>query len=264
MNPHVPEKDSLRLKHYFQVGIGLGLFVALVSGAFWLRSGPSKTAPEEVTEALEGAEELGGEAPLEEALAADQETPGPNPEPKGPMDVDINKASEFFGQSLKPMAACLSLYQVPQGERIEPTFDNLAAALKADLGEPILNSEDWISWSLRVDSEERRIRIETDYSDTEQAMRHLMYFKIDAQGQPAMIPLSPENTKNPSEAFVSSLQKDGEVYQEEKGRRAYFENGQELVLTEKNGRIDDLEFSNGAKTFRCGGLLSASPRCKCY
>lgn len=263
MNPQVPEKDSLKLKHYFQVGIGLGLFVAIVSGIFWLRTDHSKASPEDNEEIVESIEDTGADTRLEENLTAKMES-SPAPEKKKTDAVDLNKASEFFGQSMKPLATCLSLNSMNTPERLDPSVESLISAVKSDLGDPILRSEDWVTWSLRAGSEERRIRIETDYSDSDQTTRHLLYFKLDAQGQPNLIPLPSEQTKNPSEAFIASLQKDGEVYEEEKGQRAYFDNGQELVITEKNGKIDDLEFSNGAKTFRCAGILTASPSCKCY
>lgn len=264
MNPQVPEKEQLKLKHFFQTGIGLGLFVAIVGLIFWLKTNPSKTSSvketDEVAERMEGVE---GEGRPEDTLAENTE-PTPLPEKSGTEKVDLAKASEFFGQNMKPLASCLTLDSSPSTDPLEPTFDNLLAAVSTDFGNPILRSDDWVSWNLRVGSEERRIRIETDYSDSDETTRHLMYFKLDPQGQPTMIPLPEDQTKNPSEAFIASLQKDGEVYEEEKGRRAYFDNGQELVLTEKNSHIDSFELSNGSKTFRCAGILSSAPRCKCY
>lgn len=264
MNRQVPEQETLKLKHYFQIGIGIGVFVALVSGFMWFRGGRStqKINAEEITET---PEDTGPDARLDEDLEAKVGLEAsPTPERKKSEPVDLHKASEFFGQSLKQMAACVGLNNSPSGERSEPSFENLLAAVKSDLGEPILKSEDWVTWSMRVGNEERRIRIETDYSDSDQTSRHLLYFKVDKDGQPSLIPMSSDQTKDPSESFIASLQKDGDVYEEEKGQRAYFENGQEIVLTEKNGKIDDLEFSNGSKTFRCAGLLSSLPSCKCY
>jgi len=263
MNPQVPEQDSLKLKQYFQVGIGVGIFVALVSGFVWFRGtrAPHKTDGTEVTEP---AEDSGPDARLDEDLEARAGLDAaPTPERKKSEPVDINRASEFFGQSMKQMAACIGLNS-NSGERMDPSFDSLLALVKSDLGDPILRSEDWVTWNMKAGAEERRIRIETDYSDSDQASRHLLYFKVDKEGQPTLIPLPAEQTKDPSESFIASLQKDGEVYEEEKGERAYFENGQEMVLTEKNGKIDDLEFSNGSKTFRCAGILTTAPSCKCY
>lgn len=264
MNQQVPEKDSLKLKHYFQVGIGVGLFVALVSGFVWFKGShaPKKADTEEVAEV---PEDTGPDARLDEDLNAQEgaEAPPVTDKKKGEA-VDMNKASEFFGQSLKQMAACVGSSANLSGERTDPSFDNLLSMVKSDLGDPILRSEDWVTWNMKVGSEERRIRIETDYSDSDQASRHLLYFKVDKDGQPTLIQLPGEQTKDPSESFIASLQKDGEVYEEEKGERAYFENGQEMVLTERNGKIDDLEFSNGSKTFRCAGILTSAPSCKCY
>lgn len=263
MNPQVPEKDSLRLKQYFQVGIGLGLFVAIVAGIFWFKSGGSKVPLADAVEVSEPADESGADTRLEEDLAARMEA-SPTPERRKHEAVDINKASEFFGQSMKQMSTCLGINAAGDSDKVDPSFESLTALVKADLGDPIMRSEDWVTWNMRAGSEERRIRIETDYSDSEKSSRHLLYFKLDAQGQPTLIPLPSEQTKDPSDSFIASLQKDGEVYEEEKGQRAYFDNGQEMVLTEKNGKIDDLEFSNGAKTFRCAGILTTSPSCKCY
>lgn len=265
MNQQVPDHESLKLKHYFQVGIGVGVFVALISGFVWFRSQKSVTS-DATTEVTDTVEDVGPDARLDEDLEAKvgQEA-APTPEKRKSEPVDIAKASEFFGQSIKQMGACVGLGSAnSSGERMDPNFDSLLALVKSDLGDPILRSEDWVTWNMRAGSEERRIRIETDYSDSDQASRHLLYFKVDKEGQPTLIPLPNEQTKDPSESFIASLQKDGEVYEEEKGERAYFENGQEMVLTERNGKIDDLEFSNGSKTFRCAGILTSAPSCKCY
>lgn len=264
MNPQVPEKDSLKLKHYFQIGIIGGLFIAMVGAYAWFQQEPE--GPKVVVEeSLENSEESGMDLRLEEELEAKlaQNSP-PEAETKKGEAVDLAKASENFGKMMKPLALCLSLTNLRSEERLDPSLEALLAAIKEDLGEPILRSEDWVTWSLKVGSEERRIRIETDYSDSDQSSRRLLYFKVDAQGQPTLIPISNEQSKDPTETFIASLQKDGEVYEEEKGERAYFENGQEMVLSEKNGKIDDLEVSNGSKTFRCAGILTSSPACKCY
>jgi len=265
MNQQVPDRETLKLKHYFQVGIGIGIFIALVSGVVWFRSNKS-AQPETSVELSDSDEDAGPDARLDEDLEAKVASGAETaPERKKAEPVDINKASEFFGQSMKQLATCVGLNPAGTGgERLDPSLESLLALVKNDLGDPILRSEDWVTWNLRVGSEERRIRIETDYSDSDQAARNLLYFKVDKDGQPSMIPLPREQTRDPSESFIASLQKDGEVYEEEKGERAYFENGQEMVLTEKNGKIDDLEFSNGSKTFRCAGILTTAPSCKCY
>ena len=267
MNQQVPDQESLRLKHYFQVGIGVGIFVALVSGFVWFRSNKSAPPPETTaTEVGDMPEDTGPDARFDDDLQAKVGLEAaPTQDKKKAEPVDLAKASEFFGQSMKQMAACVGLNPSnASGERLDPSFDSLLSTVKSDLGDPILRSEDWVTWNMRAGGEERRIRIETDYSDSDQASRHLLYFKVDKEGQPTLIPLPSEQTKDPSDSFIASLQKDGEVYEEEKGERAYFENGQEMVLTEKNGKIDDLEFSNGSKTFRCAGILTTAPSCKCY
>ncbi|HEY8269243.1 MAG TPA: hypothetical protein VIG33_00020 [Pseudobdellovibrionaceae bacterium] len=270
MNPQIPEDDSLKVKHYFQMGIAVGLVVAAVSGFIWFRSDSStpKANAAEVA-ASDTPEDSGSDLHLDEELdvkvGAD---PTATPENKKAEAVDLNKVSEFFARSMKQLATCMALNNAGTADRLDPSSESLMAAVKADLGDPVLRSQDWITWNLRVNSpagsEERRIRIETDYSENDQAARHLLYFKLDAQGQPTLIPLPSEQSKDPSESFIASLQKDGEVYQEEKGERVYFDGGQEMMLTEKNGKIDDLEVSNGVKTFRCAGIISSSPSCKCY
>ncbi len=267
MNQQVPDQESLRLKHYFQVGIGVGIFVALVSGFVWFRSNRSAPPPEEATaEVSDMSEDSGPDARFDDDLEAKVGLEAATVQDRKKTEpVDLAIASEAFGQSMKQMAACVGLNSSNiSGERQDPSFDSLLATVKSDLGDPILRSEDWVTWNMRVGGEERRIRIETDYSDSDQASRHLLYFKVDKEGQPTLIPLPSEQTKDPSESFIASLQRDGEVYEEEKGERVYFENGQEMVLTEKNGKIDDFEFSNGSKTFRCAGILATASSCKCY
>lgn len=255
----------MKLKSFFQIGIVLGLVVALVSGVLWLRSERSQAQvrAEQSQQEENLDEDTGPDARLDEDLTARQ-NPSPTPEKSRSEPVDPAKASEFFGQTLRQLSACLGVRSLSGADRVEPTVENLVNSVKGDFGEPILRSQDWVTWNIKVGGEERRIRVETDYSDSEETSTHLLYFKLDSQGQPTLIPLPSEQTRNPSEAFIASIQKDGEVYQEEKGERAYFENGQEMVLTERNGKVDDLEFSNGTKTFRCAGILTTNPGCKCY
>lgn len=258
----------MKLKNYFQIGIGLGLVTALVGSIVWIKNGYS-SPPVAVVEEPQEPLDAGPDSRLEEDIAATNEAKSPGPASasggaaKKPEPVDLAKASEAFAQGLKQLGGCLKV-NIENVDRIDPTFANLLAAVKQNFGDPIMQSQDWIVWNLKAAGEDRRIRIETDYSDSQSNNRNLRYFKIDAQGTPSLIPLPAEQTRNPSDAFIASLQKDGEVYQEEKGLRGYFENGQELTATEHDGKVDDLEITNGPKTFRCAGILSAASSCKCF
>jgi hypothetical protein len=257
----------LKLKNYFQIGIGAGLLIALVGIILWVKGGYSHPQAEAPTADVGEVDDTNADDRLEEDLAAKaQNDDRPSADAKKKSEpVDMNKASEFFAQAMRQLTTCAGVSTGSPADHVEPTFENIAGAIKSDVGEPILRSEDWTVWNLRASGgEERRIRIETDYSDSDQTSRHLLYFKLDPQGNPTLIPLPADSTKNPSDAFVASLQKDGDVYEEEKGERAYFDGGQEMVVTQRNGHIDDLEFANGSKTFRCAGVLTGAPSCKCY
>lgn len=257
----------MKLKNYFQIGIGVGLLIALIGIVVWVKGDYSHPQIENQGAEIGEPDDANPDDRLEEDLAAKAhlEASANGDIKKKPEAVDLNKASEFFAQAMRQLTTCVGVSTGNPEDRMEPTFENITAAVKSDIGDPILRSEDWVVWNMRTSSgEERRIRIETDYSDSDQTSRHLLYFKVDGQGSPTLIPLPAESTKDPSEAFVASLQKDGEVYEEEKGERAYFDGGQEMVVTQKSGHIDDLEFANGSKTFRCAGMLTATPSCKCY
>jgi hypothetical protein len=259
------EGIALKLKNYFQIGIGAGLAIALIASIVWVKSDYSKTGETVVTDEPQEPADSSPDSRLEEDLAARHQanaSAAPAPTKKAEA-IDPTKIAEAFGAGLKQMSACLNV-TADVADRVEPTYANLLAFLKPAFGDPIMNSEDWVVWSLRAKGEERRIRVETDYSDSQANVKNLRYFKLDAQGTPSLIPLPTEQTRNPSEALIASLQKDGEVYQEEKGLRGYFENGQELTATERDGKIDDLEITNGPKTFHCGGILTASSNCKCF
>jgi hypothetical protein len=254
----------LKLKNYFQVGIGAGLLIALVGSIIWIKNGYS-SAPVPVVEEAVDPLEAGPDTRLEEDIAARNAAPGLGgvEVSQAKQTVDIEKASLFFAQGIQQATACLALRTEKQ-DRVEPTYSNVLLALQASFGNPIMQSEDWVVWSLKAGRENRRIRVETDYSDSKATTKNLRYFKIDEQGTPIVIPLPAEQTKNPSEAFIATLQKDGEVFQEEKGLRSYFENGQEMTVTERDGKVDDVEITNGPKTFRCAGILKENPSCKCY
>ncbi|MBK9323165.1 MAG: hypothetical protein IPM97_09540 [Bdellovibrionaceae bacterium] len=259
---------KLKLKNYFQIGIGVGLLIALIGGVVWVQGGYSLPEISPKRSIVEQAEDDSNmdEIPMDSSESQKEilnKDTMAAPEKKIEA-VDLIKASEFFAQALRQLTSCLSVNTGNPADRVEPNFENILSIVKEDLGDPILRSEDWVVWNLRISGgEERRIRVESNYSDNTQPSRHLLYFKLDAAGNPTLMPLPPDATKDPSEAFIASLQKDGEVYEEKKGERAYFEAGQELVVIQKNGSIDDFEFANGVKTFRCEGILTSSPKCKC-
>ncbi|HRO66322.1 MAG TPA: hypothetical protein PL182_02020, partial [Pseudobdellovibrionaceae bacterium] len=68
---------------------------------------------------------------------------------------------------------------------------------------------------------------------------------------------------NPSETFKATLESDGEVIEREKSQRIYYETGEEIVVTEKNGQIVEIDMNRQGKNFSCRPFDPAEGTCGC-
>jgi hypothetical protein len=147
---------------------------------------------------------------------------------------------------------------------MEPSFDNLSASLKPALGEVVVRMDDWTQQDFKADDGSlRRIRTEVEYQDTGNPVKRVQFYKINAQGMPELQTLNPDQATDPSDDFISSLKGDGQVTIEEKGGRVYYQEGEELVLVERGGKVQSFSLTKGDKTFSCTETDATTSNCQC-
>lgn len=169
-----------------------------------------------------------------------------------------------FAEALKSLGSCLDIKNAAS-DMVEPTYDNLLSSLQSEFGEAVVNNEDWNNTDIQTASGEiHRINIETDYSGNSSVGRKVRYYRLQ-EGKPALIPLDKEQSENPSEAFIASLESEGRIVNKERSVRSFFGNGEEATYREKGGQIIELEVSKRfGKKFMCTNLSQEKPHCQCF
>lgn len=177
------------------------------------------------------------------------------------QSLEIQKA---FADHLKELGRCMEVTTIPNSEKTEPTFESLSTNLKPALGEVVVRMDDWTQEDFKSDDgSTKRIRTEVEYQETGNPVRRAQFYKINAQGMPEMQALNPDQAIDPSDDFLSSLKGDGQVTLEEKGGRVYYQEGEELVLVERGGKIQSFSLTKGEKTFSCTETDATTSNCQC-
>ncbi|WP_415062338.1 hypothetical protein [Bdellovibrio sp.] len=209
-----------------------------------------------------------GEQPKSKSKAEipSHEATGAAPSASGFLPTQMEDAGKFeaLQKHLKEMGHCLNMVTSPLDAQSEFNFENLNTAISADLGDVVTQSEEWTATDIRTKSGElRRIYLENSPDTAAEPRRTLKYYSLQG-GSQKEIPLSKEQMTNPSDALVASLESDGDVVGRSLSRRIYYQNGDDLLLVERNGKIYSLELPHDGKTFRCTGLDSTKTmKCEC-
>ncbi len=175
--------------------------------------------------------------------------------------ADVNKA---FSTHIKLMGQCLGVTPSVNSEVVEPTFDNLVVSLQPTLGDVVVKMDDWAQLDVRSPNGElKRIRTEVEYQDNNNPIKRAQLYKMNDQGMPELQELNPEQSVDPSDEYLESLRGDFSTTNEEKGGRVYYSEGEELVLVERNGKIQSFSLSKGDKTFSCTETDSSTSNCQC-
>lgn len=187
-----------------------------------------------------------------------------DPTPERANVEGTEAAAKAFPDALKALGACFDIRNQVNSDRIQPTLAQLIDSLRGEIGDSIAEYEDWSNEHIiMANGEQRRLRIENGADANGIPGRFLRYFKLDKQGLPEIITLPPEQSQNPSDETLNLLRADGQRSLYERNLRSYFQNGEEVVTTEKNGFLQDLEMTKGAKNFKCSNLNSEGPNCRC-
>ena len=178
---------------------------------------------------------------------------------------DIVKVQQNFSVHLHEIGNCLDIRTAVDSDKVDPTFDNLIVSLRPALGEVVVQMEDWTQTDVQTSTGElRRIRTEVSYEDTSNApTKRVQFYKINQDNMPEMQPLDAEKSLNPQEAFLENLKSGGRTLLEEKAGRAYYQEGEELVMVERNGKIESISLNHGSKTISCSSLDTLRSSCQC-
>lgn len=196
--------------------------------------------------------------PLPPALQAGQmptmDTQGDSAEILGSMNMNT---------MLKQLATCTEIKNSVTDGPVEPTLTAILDSVQSELGEPVIRSEDWNTIEVKYpDNSKRLVRIETVYEDDD-IVKKLRYYQVTPT-QLTPLELTAEQSVNPSETFLASLEKEGDVVSRERSERVFFQNGEEISYVEKNGRIQSSEIIRAGKSLKCNDYGQKSFRCQCF
>lgn len=247
----------------------LAITITLVTMAFFFfkdRGGnPSQLA--DTAAEVENTQQVANLAAGADKIIEKQAADSKSIKEKTAQDASAEQAEEIelnFSANLKQMGVCLGFSTATESERLIPSFENLITSLKPGLGEIVVRMDDWTQTDLKyADGTMKRIRTEIEYQDTGSPVKRAQLYKINDQGMPEMQPLSTELATDPSEEFLNSLKADGQETLEEKGGRVYYQEGEELVLVERSGKVQSFSLSKGEKTFSCTETDVTTSNCQC-
>ncbi len=182
-----------------------------------------------------------------------------------PTKMEDPKRFELLQKNFKDMAVCLNMKIGPFTQNDEMNFETLNTIIAPDLGEVVTTTEDWSATDIKTNSGEiRRIFIKNNPNVEMDGNRTLKYYAMQANGSQKEIPLSKEQMANPSDTLIASLEADGQLVSKSSARKVYYQNGDDLSVVEKNGRIYSFELMHDGKTFKClGADTAATLACHC-
>ena len=186
-------------------------------------------------------------------------TPGPAVTPSSPA------IAENFKNQLAKVLECVS----PDKKSsliggVDPTFENLVQFFNESYGQYVVSLEDWVQSDIKMaDGTLRRVRVDTSYMDQGSPEQRISVFGLDQSGSPKLESLDPEKSFNPTDEYISSFFTGSTLVMVEKSQRVYFPNGEELILIERNGRVESMTFTNEGRTSSCSGLDQETSSCQC-
>ncbi|WP_374077361.1 hypothetical protein [Bdellovibrio bacteriovorus] len=181
-----------------------------------------------------------------------------------PTQMEDSAKFEVYKKHLKDMAVCLNMEMAPLDPQAEINFETFNKVIGPDLGDIVLTTDEWSATDIRTKSGElRRIYIENSPDPDKQAMKTLKYYSLSPGGEQKELPLAADQMANPSDALIASLESDGDLVGKSTSRRMFYQNGDDLLLVERNGKLYSFELPHDGKTFTCIDADSAKMACKC-
>lgn len=249
----------------------LGIFVTFLTMVYFYNQNKNTSEPEQTTQRnLRPKAASDSDLPLNKnLLITNQQTQPAETESTTkamPALTDLEKErSEInFSQHLKTLGNCLKIDNSIESERIEPTYENLIVSLKPALGDIVVQMDDWTQLDMKTtDGRTKRIRTEVNYDEPNRPTKYVQLYLMNDQGMPELQNLDKELSRNPTDGFIESLKEGSSFLANEKGGRAYFQEGEETVIVERNNRIQSFTLTRNNQTVSCVDLDTASSTCEC-
>lgn len=180
-----------------------------------------------------------------------------------PTEMEDPKIFSMWNENLKTMAICLNMKTKALTKDQDVSFENINQAINEDLGEVVAQYEDWTATDIRTPTGEVR-RIHLKYNnEVEPPTRKLTYYTYK-NGKEEVLPLTPEQANNPNDTAVASIEGDGRVFGQTISRRIAYINGDDLLLTERNGKVYSYSLHHDGARFTCTGADKSSTfKCSC-
>ncbi|WP_295900121.1 hypothetical protein [uncultured Bdellovibrio sp.] len=246
--------------------VGAAVILIISYCQFW--SGGEKNPT-----AVVDPETMGNVPPESSSAAAGKpkgEVPPPSEQAAAPsagfLPTQMEDAGKFeaYKKHLKEMAVCLNMQVGQLDPQSEINFETFNKAISPDLGDIVMTTDEWSATDIRTKAGElRRIYIENSPDPEKQSQKNLKYYSLSTSGEQKELPLAADQMANPSEALIASLESDGELVGKSTSRRMFYQNGDDLLLIERNGKIYSFELPHDGKTFTCIDADSAKMACRC-
>ncbi len=180
-----------------------------------------------------------------------------------PIVLNSNISLTSFKPYLRKIGECLQIKNSLYDDN-ELNFATLQASLRDELGELIANNLDWRNVHISLpNGEKRRLRLEIEGTGEEASGLRLRYYGVDKENLPIPLPLSQEQSMNPSNAFIASLESEGRITLQEEAHRGAYSKGAEIYYVERNGILSELELTYKGKSIKCQELNSHKGTCSC-
>jgi len=171
---------------------------------------------------------------------------------------------QLLGPHLKKIGECLGINN-SLNDTAELSFAALDSSVQNELGGIIDKNLDWKNVHVTLaNGEKRRIRMEVEGVGEESSVMRLKYFGVDKEDLPVPIPLPEDQSSNPSETYIASLEGDGEITLKEEAHRGVYTKGSELYYVERNGALSEFEIIHQGRSVKCQDLQSAQGTCNCF
>lgn len=182
-----------------------------------------------------------------------------------PTEMEDPKLFESFQKHLAEMGQCLKLKMLSLDPQSEINLETLSDVMAPDLGRIVGQSTDWSVTDIKTKTGEmRRIYIQYNPNANDPVKSTLKYIALNPNGSQKELELSPEQSKNPTENFLKSLESDGELVGNSVARKINYQGGYELYLVERNGKIYSFELPVNLKVYSCTGADSSETiKCEC-
>lgn len=182
-----------------------------------------------------------------------------------PTHMEDPQRFEALQKAIQDMSACLGTRIAPLEENQDFTVGAFNDLILPFMGDSVTTTNEWATSDIQTSGGEiRRIYLEYKTDIMSDVATSLKYYSVAPSGEQKEIPLTEEQTNDPNETLIASLEADGELLGKSRSQRAFFQNGGNVVTVERNGKLYSLDIPFSGKRFRCEGMdAAATLKCKC-